>query len=375
MREINTVGVVGFGVMGAAIGLNAAQAGYQVVYKELNDELVEAMYEKWVLGFLNNRVKKEKITQVQMNEIVSNISGTSDYSDLIHCDLIIEAVVEEMDLKLKIFSDLDKVLSRHTIIISNTSSYMIEKLMENVSSQERTAGLHYFFPANVNRLVEVIRQRKTSNETYEALMTFAEKNGKTAISVRDFPGFAINPIFISAYMVIDACMGTEYNVATLEDITQKVLKVRFGIPWVQNGSGVGTCYHAAVSMNKYLADTDIGYPSVPAQLKRQFESGKPFDLNDGPVSDDSDARRYVEERLLGAIFAISAHLIENEVVSISDLELGIRTSLAWSAGPFAMMNEIGMSETQRLIQVAVDSGYFNIPRKFAGGIPAPWDLA
>lgn len=374
MGEIKSVGIVGFGVMGAAIGLNAAQAGYQIIYKELNDELVKEMYEKWIVGGLTKRLKKGKLNQSQMDEIMSNISGTSEYSDLAECDLVIEAAIEKVDLKRQIFSDLDRVVSKDTIIVSNTSSYMIESLMRDVSNKGRTAGLHYFFPANVNRLVEVIRHQDTSNDTYDMLMAFAEKNGKIAITVRDFPGFAINPIFISAYMVVDSFIDSQYNVATLEHITQEALGIRFGIPWVQNGSGIGTCYHAAVSMNKYLADSNVGYPPVPIQLKKQFESGKPFNLADGDLLEDHEAQKIVKERLLGAIFAISTHLIENKVVSITDLELGVRTSLAWPMGPFEMMNKLGMSETKRLIQIAVEAKDFRMPSKFKSDTLTPWSL-
>jgi 3-hydroxybutyryl-CoA dehydrogenase len=374
MKEIKTVGIVGFGVMGAAIGLNAAAAGYQVIYKELNDDLVKSMYAKWVEGPLKSRVEKGKLAQDEMNRMVSRIRGTSRYADLATCDLVIEAAVENMDLKIQIFSDLARVCPPETLIASNTSTFLIEKLMQKVPSPERTAGLHYFFPANVNRLVEVIRQKATSESTYRSLMAFAEKNRKIAISVKDFPGFAINPIFISSYMVLDSFIGRTCNVATLEDISQKALGVRFGIMWVQNGSGMGTCYHAAASMNSYLAQTDVGYPMLPAQLKTQFESGKPWDLNDGPVSDDPAARSMVKDGLLGAIFAISSHLIEKQVVSVKDLELGVCTALAWPKGPFTLMNEFGMDESRRLVNLAVEAGWFKLPARFAAQRVTPWQI-
>ncbi len=374
MKEIKTVGIIGFGVMGAAIGLNAAMSGYRVKFKELNDELVVSMYDKWVVKALEKRVAKGKISQADMDVITAKISGTSNYDDLTDCDLIIEAAIEKMDLKIQIFADMSAVCQEDTIIVSNTSTFLIETLMEKVTNQERTAGLHYFFPANINRLVEVIRQKKTNDATYQALMSFADKCRKTAISVKDFPGFAINPVFISSYMVLDSFLGDVYNVATLESISQEALGVRYGIMWVQNGSGMGTCYHAGVSMNEYLSDTDIGYPPVPEQLKLQFESGNPWNLVDGDVLSDSQARAVVKERLLGNIFCISTHLIEKEVVSVADLELGICTSLAWPKGPFTLMNDLGMQESARLVQQTVASGDYQMPKTFAGGILEPWNI-
>ncbi len=374
MKEIKTVGIVGFGVMGAAIGLNAAGAGYKVVYKELNDELVKSMYDRWVVKALKKRVEKGKLSQEQMDQVTARINGTTKYEDLAGCDLVIEAAVEKMDLKIQIFEDLSRACPQDTILVSNTSTFLIEKLMAKVENPARTAGLHYFFPANVNRLVEVIRQKATSDDTYQALMDFAAKNGKVAITVKDFPGFAINPVFIASYMVLDSFYGDQYNVATLESISQEALGVRFGIMWVQNGSGLGTCYHAGVSMVEYLRESDMGYPAMPEALKAQFESGQPWNLEDGPVNEDAAARAKVKERLLGTIFAVSTHLIEKEVVSLKDLELGICTALAWPKGPFAMMNDMGLEEAQRLVKVAVDAGDIKLPKAFSGAVPEPWPL-
>ncbi len=374
MKQINTVGVVGFGVMGAAIGLNAAQSGYRVIYKELNDALVASMYEKFVKGPLDKRVAKGKMHQAQMDEICAAITGTAQYADLAACDLVIEAAVEKMELKIEVFKALSEACPSDTIFASNTSTFRIEKLMAQATHPERTAGLHYFFPANVNRLVEVIRQRQTSEATYQALMAFAEKNRKIPITVRDFPGFAVNPVFIASYMVLDSFFGEGYNAATLEDISRETLGVKFGIMWVQNGSGLGTCYHAGVSMVEYLAHTDIGYPPVPASLKQQFESGAPWNLEDGPVLRDAASRAKVADTLLGAVFAVSTHLIEKEVVSVKDLELGIRTSLAWPKGPFALMNEMGLAAAARKVDTAVEAGLFKMPGKFAAGDMTPWPV-
>ncbi len=374
MKEIKQVGIIGFGVMGAAIGLNAAMSGYTVKFKELNDDLVASMHDKWVIKSLEKRVAKGKISQADMDAITEKISGTSQYDDMIDCDLIIEAAIEKMDLKIQIFEDLSAICRADTIIVSNTSTFLIETLMAKVANPERTAGLHYFFPANINRLVEVIRQKNTSDATYQALMAFAEKCRKTAITVKDFPGFAINPVFISSYLVLDSFLGDTYNVATLESISQEALGVRYGIMWVQNGSGMGTCYHAGVSMNEYLGDTEIGYPPVPEQLKIQFESGGSWNLEDGDVLTNPQARAVVKERLLGNIFCMSTHLIEKKVVSAADLELGIRTSLAWPKGPFTLMNDLGMQESARLVQQTVESGDYQMPKTFAGGVPEPWNI-
>jgi len=373
-KKIDTVGIIGFNVMGAAIGLNAATCGYKVIYKELNDELVKKMYDRWVISALAKRVEKGKMSQADMDTIAGRIIGTADNQDLAACDLIIEAAVEKMELKIQIFKDLDKVCKPDTIFASNTSTFLIEKVMSEVSNPERTAGLHYFFPANINRLVEVIRQKATNDETYEALMEFSKNNKKVPISVKDFPGFAINPVFISSYMVLNSMYGATYNVATLDHVSKSALGVKYGIMWVLNGSGLGTAYHAAASMNEYLAGSDVGYPAVPVQLKDQFESGNPWNLEDGPIVEDPQLIKAAKDQLLGSVFTIVTHLIEKDVVSIKDLELGITTALAWPKGPFTMMNEMGMDEAARLVKETVARGTFKMPKTFAGDVPGAWAL-
>ena len=374
MKEIKTVGIIGFGVMGAAIGMNAAMSGYRVVFKEINDEMAQSMFDKWVVNALENRVTKGKMTQAEMDAITGMITGTSRYEALADCDLIIEAAIEKKDLKIQIFKELSSACREDAILVSNTSTFLIETLMAKATNQGRTAGLHYFFPANINRLVEVIRQKNTSDATYRSLMAFAEKCRKTAITVKDFPGFAINPLFISSYLVLDSFLGKTYNVATLESISQEALNVRYGIMWVQNGSGLGTCYHAGVSMFDYLNGTDIGYPKVPNQLKTQFESDAPWNLADGEVLTDQQTRDIVKDRLLGNVFTIATHLVENDVVSAVDLELGICTALAWPKGPFGLMNDLGMQETTRLIRQSVAVGDYMTPKRFQAGVPEAWKL-
>lgn len=373
MKQINTVGIIGFGVMGAAIGMNAATAGYDVIFKEVSEDLVKSMYDKWVTKALEKRVAAGKMTADDMNSIAGRIKGTDKYDDLQSCDLIIEAAVENLELKQGIFKTLSDTCPEDTILVTNTSTFLIKTVMAQVANQSRTAGLHYFFPANVNRLVEIIRQEKTNDETVAAIRQFAEKNRKTAISVKDFPGFAINPIFISSYMVLTSFYG-DYNAATLDDISKKALGVKFGIMWVLNFSGMGTAYHAAESMNQYLKDTDVGFPEVPKPLENCFKNNEKWDLESGPVSEDSTSRQVVVDRLLGTIFTVATHLVEKDVVSVKDLDTGVCLSLAWPEGPFTLMNKLGMEKTRQLITQACASDQLHMPARFADSTPDPWDI-
>nr|NJM04048.1 hypothetical protein [Desulfobacula sp.] len=317
------------------------------------------------------KVAQNKMSQADMDRILVRIKGTSRYEDLGDCDLIIEAAVEDFDLKKKIFNDLSRVCRKDAILVSNTSTFPIEDLMADVFCPERTAGLHYFFPANVNQLVEVIRQEKTSPETLTAIRAFAERNGKTVIEVRDFPGFAINPVFISSYMVLNSFYGN-YNAATLESISKEALGLKFGILWVQNFSGIGTSYHAAKSMYDYLSSTDVGFIKMPEPLEDCFKTSCIWNLEDGPIIEDKTIRKVVIDRLLGTIFTMATHLVEKAVVSAKDLEKGVRISLAWPQGPFALMNRLGMEKVRELIVNTCYSGLFKMPDRFSEKIPEPW---
>lgn len=370
MKDVKTIGVIGFGVMGSAIALGAASAGYDVVFKELNDELVKTMFDKWVTIPLAKKVGKNKITRQAAEGISQKIRGTAQFADLVECDLIIEAAVENFDLKKQIFKELSDTCRDDTMIVSNTSTFPIKELMADVKNPERTAGLHYFFPANVNKLVEVIRQEKTNDETVEAVKTFAEKNGKTVISVRDFPGFAVNPVFIASYMVLNSFYGN-YNAATLESISREALGLKFGILWVQNFTGLGTAFHAARSMVDYLAGTDVGFADLPEQLETLYHSKGSWDLEDGPVITDPTVRQIVTDQLYGAIFTISTHLVEKAVVTREDLEKGIKLSLAWPEGPFALMEKMGEDRVRELVLTACYSGGFKLPQCYLDSIDMP----
>ena len=145
MKEIKTVGIIGFGVMGAAIGMNAAMSGYRVVFEELNDELVQTMFDKWVVKSLEKRVALGKMTRPDMDAVTGMISGSSRYKALSDCDLVIEAAIEKMDLKIQIFADLSSACREDVILVSNTSTFLIETLMAKVAHPGADRRFALFF--------------------------------------------------------------------------------------------------------------------------------------------------------------------------------------------------------------------------------------
>jgi len=224
--EIKKVGVVGCGTMGNGIVIVCAQAGYQVVVSEINDEVLKkglATIEK----FLSTSVQKGKITQQDKDAVTARIKGTTDYKDFGDCDLVIEAAVENMDLKKKIFAELDKVCRKDAILGTNTSCLSIIDVAAATSRPEKVLGLHFMNPVPLMKLLEVVKTIATSDETLEIGKKFGESVGKTIVVAKDTPGFIANylemPFLLNSMRIMDA------GVATREDI-DTTMKLGFNHP-------------------------------------------------------------------------------------------------------------------------------------------------
>jgi 3-hydroxybutyryl-CoA dehydrogenase len=213
--EIKRVGVVGAGIMGAGIVQVCAQSGHQVVVSEINDELLQKGMGT-VDFFLGRAVKKEKITAEDKDEIMGRIRGTTDPQDFRDCDLIVEAIIESLELKKEVFKKLDEICPPHALLTSNTSSMTIVEMAAVTKRMDKVAGLHFFNPVPVMRLVEIVRTITTSDETVDALKTFSESLGKTVVMAKDTPGFVVNRLLIP--YLLNAIRVYESGLAGIEDI-------------------------------------------------------------------------------------------------------------------------------------------------------------
>ncbi len=197
--------VVGAGTMGGEIAQVIASAGLPVVLKDVKQEFVDQGLEKArgvTQGQLGGLVKKEKITQeqadAQLEEIVGRITGTLGYDDFGDVDFVVEAVPEKMEIKQAVFAELDTVTPGHAILSSNTSSLSITEMGEATNRPDKVVGFHFFWPASVMRLIEVIEGDETSEETMQATANFAQQIRKTAVRCAEVPGFVVNRILNSA---------------------------------------------------------------------------------------------------------------------------------------------------------------------------------
>src|SRR3954453_5914312 len=215
MAEITKVGVVGCGLMGHGITQVTAQAGYDVVVREVSEKLCAkgiGQIEKQ----LARAVEKERSTQEEADAVRGRISSTTDYGDLADCDLVIEAITEDLGRKLEMWREVDGIVKPDAIFATNTSSLSVIDQAAGTSRPERFLGLHYFNPAQVMKLVEVIRCVTTSEETFEAGLGFARAQGKLAIPTKDKAGFIVNRLLVP-YM-LDAIRAYEEGVGAVDEI-------------------------------------------------------------------------------------------------------------------------------------------------------------
>ena len=207
--------VLGAGTMGAGIVQAFAQKGFEVIVRDIKDEFVQRGLDGIKKG-LEKRVAKGKMSEEDKDAILSRISGTTDMKLAADCDLVVEAAVENMKIKKEIFAELDGICKPETILASNTSSLSITEVASATKRPDKVIGMHFFNPAPVMKLVEVIRGASTSDETFAAVKAVSEEIGKTPVEVKEAPGFVVNRILIP--MINEAVGIYSEGIASVEDI-------------------------------------------------------------------------------------------------------------------------------------------------------------
>ena len=213
--EIKKVGVVGCGQMGGGITQVCAQSGYMVAVSEINDNFLKKGLSA-IKSSLDKAVQREKITKLDSEAAFARIRGTTDIKDFTDCELIIEAAVENLDLKKQIFSQIDKVCQKQTILATNTSCLPVSEIASVTSRRDRVVGMHFFNPPPVMKLLEIIRTKATSEATVKTAKKFGESLGKTIVIVKDTPGFIVNRLMVP--QILNAIRMVEAGTATKEDI-------------------------------------------------------------------------------------------------------------------------------------------------------------
>jgi 3-hydroxybutyryl-CoA dehydrogenase len=194
-REIRKVGVVGLGTMGAGIAQLAVEAGFETVGREISLELAEGARDR-IGHFLTRKVEKGRLEQADRDAAVDRLSLTTEVSDLADCDLVVEAIVEELEPKQELFAELDRITAADAILATNTSALSVTAIAAATTRRERVLGMHFFNPAPLLPLLEVIRTELTGDKEFDTAFAFGERLGKTPIRCNDTPGFVVNRVLI-----------------------------------------------------------------------------------------------------------------------------------------------------------------------------------
>jgi 3-hydroxybutyryl-CoA dehydrogenase len=263
------LGVIGSGTMGYGIAQAAAQKGYEVLlYDIMQDQLDKA---NSIAASLKGRVAKGKISQEEMDSVIGNITTSTDIQKLADREIIIEAIIEKVELKQSVFSDIEKIVSKDTLLATNTSSLSIIEIAQGLKDPSRLIGIHFFNPAPVMKLVEIVRSLVVREDVVERAKQFAASLDKEVILSKDTPGFVVN--YLQYPFRLNAIRMLEQGMATKEDI-DKAAKLGLGHPMgpfeLQDLVGLDVTYNAVKAIYEETKDPAM---APPVLLKRMVEAG------------------------------------------------------------------------------------------------------
>ena len=272
---IKTIGIVGAGSMGAGIANLAALNGFNVVLRDIEDRYLEGALAR-IDQFMSKSVERGKMTVDQKQETLARITITRKLEELKDVDVVIEAVIEDLTLKKEVFSQLDEIVREDVILATNTSSMSITEIAAATKRPDRVAGMHFFNPAQLMRLVEVVRGFETSDETVSTLKALSEQLKKEVVEVKkDTPGFIVNRVMVPQF--IEAIRLLEEGVASAEDIDKAV---KFGLNYpmgpfeLQDYAGVDIGYYVMEYFSNEFNDSRFAPPLLMKQMMRAGRLGK-----------------------------------------------------------------------------------------------------
>ncbi len=264
--EIKRICVLGAGLMGSGIAQVAAEAGYEVVMRDIEDRFVQNGF-TIIRKNYERAIGKGKMTKEQSETILARIKGAVDLGQAVQAaDVVIEAVIENMELKRKVYQELDRLCAPQTILASNTSGLSITEIASVTKRPGKVVGMHFFNPVPVMKLVELIRGQATSPETFDLIKVLSEKMGKTPIAVNEAPGFAVNRILVP--MINEAIFVLQEGIASAEDIDKgMVLGANHPIGPLALADLVGLDTLLSVQENLYKEFGDSKYRACPLLRK------------------------------------------------------------------------------------------------------------
>jgi len=272
--EISRVGVVGLGTMGAGIAQVCLQAGLEVIGREVSPELGEKARER-IDHYLSRGVEKGRLSEEEKDAALGRLTLVTEVAHLGSCHLVIEAAFEDLAVKRQLFVELEKVVEPQAILATNTSALSVTEIADATSSRERLVGMHFFNPAPVLPLVEVIRTAQTSDEVFDTAYAFVEGIGKKPVACNDTPGFIVNRILIP--LLNDCVRVLDESRVTPEDVDRAM---RFGVNWpigpcaLIDLIGVDVHVHASEALHAALGEERMAPPERLLQMQQAGHLGR-----------------------------------------------------------------------------------------------------
>lgn len=351
-RTINKVGVIGSGNIGPDIALYFSKVLHRhqvpVVIVDIAEEALQSGKARFK-GKIDRGVKTGAFRKDEADSMIANISWTTDYSQLEGADLVIEAATEDIGIKRKIFSALEKSCPDKAILASNSSHMEPEFIFEEAKNKERCLVVHYFFPAERNIVVEIVPGRDTAPEITDFLMKFYEQIGKAPVKVKSRYGYAIDPIFegifLAAALLVEKGIGT---VKQVDVMAQRALGLAVGPFTAMNITGGNPIILHGLSEMHNKINSWFHTPDI---LHRQIALGKGWEI---PMRGEEVAYREktfetVSYRLRGAYFGLVCEILNSGIANITDLEMAVESALVINA-PFQMMNKMGVDKALELVR-------------------------
>lgn len=365
--QIQRVAVIGAGNMGSGIAQKIAQEGFPVVLVDSTKERAEAGKQR-IATLLEEGVKRKIFSADQVQRTLANVTPAGDASAAKDCDLVIEAVFEDLGVKRELFQKLGAVCRKDCILATNTSSFLVADVAQGVLHPERVIGLHYFFHPAKNRLVEVIGHTTSDPQALDAAWAFQLRVGKTPIASKDASGFVVNRFFVPWLNEAIRLHEEGLSIATIETAAKESFGVGMGPFELMNVTGVPITLHAATTLGQHFG----AFYAPASSLAPKVKTGAPWDLGGTP---DPAKAQQVAERLWGVVFHISAALASEGVGTLEDTDLGAKVGLRWPVGPFEKMNQLGLAKALAWTRALEQRHNLTTPKLLVEQGEKPWTLS